>query len=137
MSENNQLLGYWVCDQGARAEVRQTKKQGRHFYTRCDCCGLNQGTGKKRQQLIYDNTEFIPGVTVTRPAGVEEKSLSVVADQPEKTEKTETELLTDSDFNPNEPEETERPQVAENGLKKAIVPGVIFLLAVGAGIWMQ
>jgi hypothetical protein len=126
--EINQLLGHWTCERGGRAEVRQTKKQGKHFYTRCECCGLNQGTGKVRQQAIYDNTEFVAGITVTRPSGVEEKSLSVVADQPEKAPENSP-----GDFDPNEPvdsEETEQP-----AKKSWLVPLVIFAAAVGAGLW--
>lgn len=129
--EINPLLGHWTCEQGGRAEVRQTKKQGRHFYTRCECCGLNQGTGKKRQQAIYDNTEFLQGVTVSRPSGVEDKG-RVVSEQPE----IEPEKLPPptGDFDPGEVEDDEQPQEADS--KPKLLALGAFALALGVGAWL-
>lgn len=64
------LLGYITCPEGEKAEVRQTSKRGAHFYTRCTCCGLMQGTGDKVQQKIWDNAEWLPGAVFSRPSRV-------------------------------------------------------------------
>ena len=71
--EPNQVIGYWTCQEGGKAEVFQTKKRGRHFYTRCTCCGFQQGTGANRQQKIYDEAEFLSGVTVVKPSNVNDR----------------------------------------------------------------
>jgi len=135
MKEINILLGHWTCERGGRAEVRQTKKAGRHFYTRCDCCGLIQGTGSKRQQDIYDNAEFIPGVIVVRPSSVNEKSAKVVDEQPKKEpEKIGAPV---QDFDPTlKTDEPEKEPAAKKGLS-VFVPGLVFVVAAGLGVWIS
>lgn len=137
---NNELLGHVVCSQGGRAEVRQTKKAGRHFYTSCECCGLNQGTGQTRQQHIYDKAEFLPGVTVVRPSNVVETAKPVGEPEPEKPPvsgepepKPKAEPV--SDFNPYESEQVSEPSPASRGVVR-FLPGVILLAAAGVGVWM-
>lgn len=134
MTEKNILLGHWTCERGGRAEVRQTKKAGRHFYTHCECCGLNQGTGAKRQQEIYDGAEFIAGVTVVRPSSVNEKAARVVDDQPKKEpEKIGAPVR---DFDPTlKADEPEVEPASSKGFS-AFIPGLIFVVAAGVGIWM-
>lgn len=138
-STNNILLGHVKCSQGGRAEVRQTSKRGRHFYTRCDCCGLNQGTGAARQQHIYDNAEFIAGVTIVKPSNVDETSDAVgdskrieAVQESEREPAPKREAV--GDFDPtaseSEPEKSE-----PRGLVR-FLPGVILLAAAGVGAWM-
>lgn len=136
----NELLGHVTCPQGGRAEVRQTKKAGRHFYTSCECCGLNQGAGQARQQHIYDNAEFLQGVTVVRPSNVTETAKPVNDPEPVKpAEASEPEskgqLEPVGDFDPaaTEPESNNAP--ASRGLVR-FLPGVILLAAAGVGAWM-
>lgn len=142
MAENqNPKLGTVRCPAGGVADVYQTRKRGRHFYTRCECCGLMQGTGQKRQQYIWDNAEFLPGVTVHKPANVEDAGKG----EPEQTggEQTGGKLAysaPEPDFDPAE--EPEEPgQEGENENKRPIRTGLaalgVTLLAVGAGLWMS
>lgn len=128
----NQLLGHWTCERGGNAEVYQTKKRGSHFYTRCECCGLNQGTGAGRQQDIYDKAIFVPGVTVVKPSNVGESGKNIINDSP----KVEPEKLPPpGDFDPTvvDPEQAKEPEKKASGVW---LPLSIFVAAVGAGIWM-
>lgn len=134
----NELLGYWVCPEGARAEVYQTKKQGRHFYTRCDCCGLNQGTGKTRQQSIFDTAEFLNRDAVVIPSGVVVGAVVNDSEQP-KTPANESEQQK-TDFDPQQMKAEQAQSVQpekSGGAFKAILPLAILGLAIGAGAWMN
>lgn len=134
----NELLGYWTCPEGAKAEVYQTKKQGRHFYTRCDCCGLNQGTGKTRQQSIFDTAEFLNRDAVVIPSGVVVGAVVNDSEQP-KTPASESEQPK-ADFDPQQmkaEQAQERPTNNGKGILKTIAPFAVLALAVGAGAWMN
>ena len=129
----NQLLGHWKCERGGNAEVYQTKKRGSHFYTRCECCGLNQGTGAGRQQDIYDNAVFLPGLTVVKPTNVGEQKAKVIeSDSPGDTGK----LPPPRDFDPavDVPPEPQEPEKKASGV---LLPLSIFIAAVGAGLWIS
>lgn len=68
----NEKLGTWTCSNGGEAGVFQTKKNGRHFYTRCECCGLQQGTGKTRQQRIWNEAQWlVPVDQIAKPSNVD------------------------------------------------------------------
>ena len=136
----NELLGHVKCSQGGRAEVRQTKKAGRHFYTSCECCGLNQGAGQTRQQYIYDNAEFLQGVTVVRPSNVTETAKPPVNEpEPVKPAESEQEPKSQpepaSDFDPTATEQESDVVPASSGFAR-FLPGVILVIAAGVGAWM-
>jgi|GEM_PF-3541057 len=126
----NPVVGYWECGRGGRAAVTQTRRSGRHFNTQCDCCGFIQGTGKARQQDIWDNAEFLPAVTVRCPS-------NVTADKPKAEPKPKIEESTD--FNPSESEPTEEStELTEvtNGGNGKLVAGALLLLSAGVGLWL-
>lgn len=133
MSSDNALLGYWTCERGGRAEVRQTKKQGRHFYTKCDCCGLNQGTGAKRQQEIWDSAEFVDKSVVARPLNVVIDAVAVNEPAP-KVEAPKVDPV--GDFNPTAEPVVSPPSEQKNGFVK-FVPGLVLLAAAGVGAWLS
>lgn len=138
MAENPKL-GTVGCPAGGVADVYQTRKRGKHFYTRCECCGLLQGTGQKRQQFIWDNAEFLPGVTVHKPANVDDTGKGEA--EPEAAQEPESAPEPASDFDPAaEPEpvnqELEQEQ-SGSGIKTGLAAVGVTLLAVGAGLWMS
>ncbi|HCS65472.1 MAG TPA: hypothetical protein DIW64_16185 [Cellvibrio sp.] len=129
MKEQNPILGHWTCPQGGKAEVYQTKKAGRHFYTRCACCGLMQGTGAALQQSIFDNAEFIAGISVVAPSNVVMDRSRVV----------EGEIAKPAlDFDPSEPVQGEEVEAAPEKSKfNYLVPLGAFLAAGAAALWMH
>lgn len=135
----NPILGYWTCERGGKAEVFQTLKKGRHFYTRCSCCGLNQGTGIARQQAIFDEMALFEGVTIARPSGVVDKTDPgrVVNDPPKITHEKKQDPKVDLDFDPaiQDPDD-EKNVEPEKKQGSVLVPLAIFCAAVGAGLWM-
>lgn len=59
-TKNNAVLGYMTCEAGGRASVhRAVRGKGRHFYTRCDCCGCDQRTGATFQTHVYNSTQWL------------------------------------------------------------------------------
>lgn len=138
---SNPQLGYWTCERGGKADVYQTLKKGRHFYTKCSCCGLNQGTGTARQQAIFDEAEFFQEVTIARPSGVVDKAdPGAVVNDPPKVEhkpKQKPEPKAAPDFDPTLPVD-EPVQVIDEPKKgfARFLPGVILLVAAGVGAWM-
>jgi hypothetical protein len=134
----NPILGYWKCERGGRAEVRQTKKKGRHLYTQCQCCGLNQGTGDARQQQIWDEMETLPEATIVRPSNVQETKPYLSEDGATEPKKpSEPEPKAPSDFDPAEPEPESEPEPTASGFSGTkLVAGLALILAAGAGAWM-
>ncbi len=133
MKTQNQKIGTWECERGGAADVFQTVKRGRHFYTKCECCGLNQGTGAGRQQQIFDEAQFIDKTAVVIPSGVTAGGARVIesAPEPKKIESV-------SDFDPAQPLESEPKAVATSDRSMVrMMPGVLFLLAAGVGLWMS
>lgn len=137
---DNPKLGTVRCPAGNTADVYQTRKRGRHFYTRCDCCGLMQGTGKQRQQFIWDNADF--QTDAHRPSNVTEspESQGEVVDQPAAEPKPEASEPA-GDFDPTaesepEPESTE-PEPTSGGAKAGLVAVGLTLLAGAVGVWMN
>ena len=136
MKEKNEKLGTWICSQGGTADVFQTKKLGRHFYTRCDCCGLNQGTGIARQQKIFDEAVFINPSVVVMPTNV--KITGVIGDAPGSA-KPKKESVAAIDFDPTEkvdPVESPAP-AAQNFFTSKIIAGMVMVAAAGVGVWMN
>lgn len=131
MREQNPLLGHWTCPEGGRAEVYQTKKAGRHFYTHCDCCGLMQGTKVARQQRIWDEAEFIAGVSVVAPS-------NVVMDKSRVIESAPTVKVPQGDFDPSEMVTDEQVEaVPDKPRFRFLVPLGAFIAAGAAAIWMH
>lgn len=131
---DNPLLGHWTCERGGRAEVRQTVKKGRHFYTNCDCCGMNQGTGVRRQQEIWDKAEFIDKTVVVRPSNV---AIDVAAVNEPVVEKVESVKPGPAeDFNPKTEPVEQLPAEQKQGFVK-FVPGLVLLVAAGVGAWLS
>ncbi|WP_341937194.1 hypothetical protein [Marinimicrobium sp. C2-29] len=146
MSSKNELLGHWTCEQGGKAEVRQTTKRGRHFYTQCECCGLNQGTGKVRQQKIWDEAQFVTGVTIIRPSNVTDNRREAPVNEPalehqkpsEPASEPESESLGDFDPTQSEPEsEAEAPAEGRSLNKGALLSGLALITAAGVGAWLN
>ncbi len=139
MSESkNPILGKIKCELGSYAEVRQTIKRGRHFYTDCECCGKNQGTKQKRQQKIWDEAEFLEGAVVVKPSNVTDTvkpTQSEVVSEPEGQVQAES----DDDFNPNADLETADEDAPASGskIKKAAAAVGVVLLGVGGGLWLS
>ena len=139
----NQLLGHWVCDLGGQAEVYQTKKKGDHFYTRCQCCGLVQGTGAQRQQKIYSEAKFISGVTVRVPANVDANAAKAApVNEPEPEQEQAKPAV--SDFDPSEKPSEEQSEVTETepgvnrlGVAAKALPLLVLGIAAGVGAWMN
>lgn len=133
MKQTNPKIGHWTCEQGGDAEVFQTVKRGRHFYTKCECCGLNQGTGAARQQRIFDGAQFIDRAAIAIPSGVTIAGGKVIDQPAQEPEKVAL------DFDPTEPAEgevvSERPPVEANF--KRFLPGILFVAAAGVGLWMN
>lgn len=100
-----------------------------------------QGTGQKRQQFIWDNAEFLPGVTVHKPANVEdtgkgepEQAEAKLANSAPEAEEPVT------DFDPAEEpvQEEDKPSPSqERAIRKGLAALGVTLLAVGAGLWMS
>lgn len=134
MKPANPKIGVWTCEQGGTAEVFQTVKRGRHFYTKCECCGLNQGTGAGRQQRIFNEAKFIDRAAIAIPSGVTVGGGNVI-DQPAKGQERIA-----LDFDPTEPapqsEAESEPTKAGAGFKR-FLPGVLFIAAAGVGLWMN
>lgn len=156
MATKNEVIGHWTCSLGGRAEVTQTKKAGRHFNTRCDCCGFSQATGAKRQQLIWDQAQFIAGKTVAKPSNVSDsKQSEPVVTQPESEQETNAEQeykpksepepeqeATLGDYVPLSKREEVTEEVTEqvpegSGVGGKLMAGAAFCLALGVGIWMN
>lgn len=133
MKSANPKIGVWKCERGGVAEVFQTVKRGRHFYTKCDCCGLNQGTGVGRQQQIFDEAEFFDRAAIVIPSGVTAGGAKVIESSP-----VEPEKIAD-DFDPSRPvpEEEKSAPVEQGGGIKRFIPGLVFLTAAGVGLWMS
>ncbi len=145
------VVAYWRCDEGARAEVTQTRRAGGHLNTRCDCCGYSQATGAKRQQKIWDEMELVPGAQVTRPTNVVDKPNSTVEAAPEVVSATEptTEVITKDQtestyFDPRaddksteqQTEDKAEEQPTKSGRAGKIVGGLAFVAGVaGAFLW--
>lgn len=149
VSSKNELLGHWTCERGGKAEVRQTIKKGRHFYTQCECCGLQQGTGQARQQQIWDEGDFIPGKAFVKPANVTDKPERAPVNEPaiehkpsepesEPASEPESEPVSDFDPNQSEPEtDTEAAPVGRTVNKGALLSGAALLVAAGVGAWLN
>lgn len=141
MKPRNEKLGTWTCDAGGVADVFQTKKLGKHFYTHCDCCGLNQGTGTARQQKIFDEAEFINKATVVVPSNVNVGKIGVVSTVPPELEKPadKNSGAPAKDFDPSEPVPQSVGQQEESKPFPTgkFIAGIAFMLAAGAGIWLN
>jgi hypothetical protein len=140
VNDKNQKIGTWKCERSGVADVFQTVKRGRHFYTRCDCCGLNQGTGSARQQQIFNEAQFIDKSAVVIPSGVS-MAAKVIEHEPVKPEpaKLEDKRPGNADFNPKEmpaDEPVKAPADKKPGFMR-FLPGVILLAAAGVGVWMS
>lgn len=131
----NEKIGTWVCGAGGVAEVFQTKKPGRHFYTRCKCCGLNQGTGAARQQRIYDEAVFIDKSAIVIPSGV---SVGASLDHEmvghEETKPQSSPVDEVKNWTPDELE-SEPVHVEQKSVLAKLAPFLIVAAAVGVGIW--
>lgn len=144
----NPAIGRWRCPLGGDAVVRQASKRGRHFYTQCECCGVQMGTAAARQTKIWREAEFSPpdGVNVYKPGNVSDeggelpaKSEPVEA-KPEAARTEQPEAVDrwrpgDMEAAAGETEtETEAPAPRNRG---ALVAGVVGLLALVGGAWLS
>ncbi|WP_086931445.1 hypothetical protein [Agarilytica rhodophyticola] len=149
---DNVQIGTWKCSCcGEDAKVFQTKKRGAHFYTYCDASGWNQGTRAARQNKIWREASFKPGLTVTRPSNVTESEPNVVTEVSEDepivtTELTEVEVIAETeltenlgevetDFNPNEAAEPSS-ELEESGSRLPNIVAGIALIGSAIGGWL-
>ncbi len=136
---NNPKLGSIKCALGNQADVYQTTKRGSHFYTRCECCGLMQGTKAQIQQHIWDNTEWVEGVERRQPSNVnatQSEPVSELAPPPAKREP-----VVDDDFDPNAEPVGDEPEPehgsGSSGLRKGLMALGAMVLGVGGGMWLS
>lgn len=143
------VIGHWTCEEGGQAEVTQTRRIGKFFNTRCDCCGFSQATGKARQQKIYNTAVWVSGAVVDLPKGIVEKSASAPEPAPEQAPKPEPKPEqkppSSGDFVPEpepEPEPEQRPNAAPISSEKPpkqwgkLAAGLVFLgTAAAVSIW--
>jgi hypothetical protein len=138
VNEKNQKIASWVCERGGQADVYQTVKRGRHFYTRCDCCGLNQGTGAARQQQIFDEAVFLDRSAVAVPSGVSAAGAKVVEQEPVKKPAAESvNPGPGADFDPSAIVESGEQEQEKPRSALRFLPAVALLVAAGAGLWMN
>lgn len=138
MNEKNQKIASWVCERGGQADVFQTVKRGRHFYTRCDCCGLNQGTGSARQQQIFDEAVFLDKSAVVIPSGVSASGAKVIEPDPEKKPAVENiGHVPGDDFDPSAVVDDVEPVTEKPRSAMRFFPAVVLLAAAGFGLWMN
>lgn len=141
----NPVIGHWQCTEGGKAEVRQAAKRGRHFYTQCECCGVQMGTGAARQTKIWNEAEFLPGVNVIKPGNVTDEgqgeSLPAVREaaepKPEPAKGGDGEAGGRWKPGMGEPEETETETEQPSGNRGPLVALGVALAALGAGVWMS
>lgn len=72
-SNGNPVLGTVVCGGcGGQATVKQVKRRGKHLYTQCVECGIDQRTGKAVQNEIWHGCTWKAGVDSMqhRPANI-------------------------------------------------------------------
>ncbi len=118
----NEILGRVDCFTcGERSAVMQTKRKGAHLYTRCSSCGLDQRTGAKVQQKIWNEAEWL-GLPPTPPENVIPNK--PIESQP-KAEQTGAE-----DFDPTLTDETEQEPVKQASKKGLILVGVLGLAGI-------
>lgn len=96
-----------ICDEGVK--VMQAKRSGGHLYTRCEC-GLNQSSGKKRQQWVWDNALWLD-VKPTPPVNVDASKPSMVGE----SEPAPVVPDDDADFVPELEPEVELEPVRKRG----------------------
>lgn len=143
MSGRNPKIGTWKCERGGAADVFQTVKKGRHFYTHCECCGLNQGTGSRRQQQIFNEAQFIDKTSVVIPSGVSmsesSESSKVIEHEPVRPALEKIPNAAAADFDPKEiPADEPKPSDKKIAGIARFLPGLaLFALAAGAGLWMN
>lgn len=139
MREQNPVLGHWACPQGGRAEVYQTKKAGRHFYTRCVCCGLVQGTGAALQQRIFDEADFLPGVNFAIPANVVQGGRPVIEGEKPGVLGPGPAADAGGDFDPAmdqiDSADTVNQDAAQGPRLGILAPLAVFATAVGVAWW--
>lgn len=96
----SEVIGRYTCPVGGeRGTIQQTNRKGKHFATRCTCCGFNQGTAAKWQQWLWNNAEWVgetpePPINVTLGERVKEPEPESQADFDPETEMHETETET-------------------------------------------
>ena len=125
----NEVLGYCPCPScDGEVEVMQAKRQGKHLYSRCrDGCGLDQRTGKKPQQWLWDNTSWIDGP----PVPPENVTVDSVKESTEKPSNNAGSV----DFDPEEKPAEEQPKKQpKGGIFKVLALGIA-VLTVGGAVW--
>ncbi len=101
------------------AEVRQSKRRGKHFYWQCPSCGLLQPTGAGIQERLWRETAWHAGAEPIRPANVA----------------AELERSTPAEFDPEEPEPEAEPEPTPPPTRARGL-GVFLLGALGLGVFL-
>lgn len=81
---SNPVLGTVACSGcGGQATVKQVKRRGKHLYTQCVECGIDQRTGKAVQNEIWHGCNWMPEFDPMqhRPANVTEDWLAAKEDE--------------------------------------------------------
>jgi len=134
----NPLLGHVECRECLKpAEVYQTKRSGRHFYTDGCACGRNDGTKAPRQQRIWDEAKFLDDSSVHRPSNVtdEPKGEIVTETVPDAPDTVDV----DADQGGGEPADEDDIDIGDAPRKRGkglIALGVVLLSTVGGVLWM-
>ncbi len=133
---SNEIIGTWQCGGGGTADVMQTKRRGKHLYTNCACCGLNQGTGAAFQTRLWNESTFKPGATVIKPSNVtDDKPGQSVKSEPEPVGGAVTESESpndDEEYSPQAIDEKEtETETGGGGSAFGLLAGLVL---VGSGI---
>jgi len=125
----NDVLGYAPCECGKKKQVMQAKRKGDHLYTRCDDCGLDQRTGGRVQQKIWNSTEWINGP----PKKPENVDITVKVDREQVAKPSNNKAL--EDFDPTETLTESDRKSKPKGRILPILGGLLTLAAAGVAIW--
>ena len=132
----NEVLGSIPCDCGRNADVMQTKRAGKHLYSRCADCGLDQRTGAKVQTRLWLETEWRNGVKPPRPSNVSESATKPATETA--TEKPSSGGAFE-DFEPDtlaaEKATNEATKNKPKGRFGVVAGGLLIITALGAAIW--
>lgn len=127
------LVGHGKCPMGGDTRIYAGNRKGGYLMTRCDCCGFQQGTGKKLQQQIWDNAVWLDGKQPPLPSKVNPNNRPETDNQTESpvNNQAESDLEELTDFDPmTDMPETEEP-VKKGGRLKAFAIGTATVVGLG------
>lgn len=125
----NDVLGYAPCGCGKKKQVMQAKRKGDHLYSRCDDCGLDQRTGARVQQKLWDSAEWID----EPPTPPENVDITVKVDREKVAKPSSDKVLEDFDLTVNLTES--KPKTKAKGRILPMLGSALVIAGVGVAIW--